>query len=116
MAKTKTEVKKHAAEILGIKTVGQDITQPWVVKLEELWDAAYDEIKHENLNIFSSAGPLPDKLYHSFAMLMADKAKTSMSVPETRYNRITLEARQAMRDFRKYASDRYESINDPTDF
>jgi hypothetical protein len=116
MSKTKDQVKKHCAEILGLKTVGQDITQPWTTKLNEFWDAVYDELKHENINIFASAGPLPDKLYHHMAVLMADMGKTALSVSEPRYQRITIEKLEAWREIRKFAMDRYESIDGPTDY
>ena len=116
MSKTKDQVKKHCAEILGLKTVGQDITQPWTTKLEEVWDSVYDELKHENINVFPEAGPLPDKLYHHVAVLMADQLKTATSVSEPRYQRITIEKLEAWREVRKFAQDRYESINNPTDF
>ena len=116
MSKTKTEVKEHTAEILGLKSVGQDITQPWTVKLEHLWDAMYGQLKADNINIFSSAGPVPDKLYHGIGMIMADMGKTSISVSEERYQRITFEAQQAWREIRKYSVDRYESVERPTDY
>lgn len=116
MSKTKTQIKEHAAEILGIKTVGQDITQPWTVKLDLMWDAAYDQLKSENINIFGSSGPVPDRLYHQIGMIIADMGKTAISVSDPRYQRITMETSQAWRDVRKFAVDRYESINKPTDY
>lgn len=116
MSKTKTEVKEHCAEILGLKSVGQDITQPWTVKLEHLWDAAYESIKTENLNTFSSAGPIPTPLWHPMAMIMADMGKDAASVSEERYQRIVMGERRAWRDFRKFAVDRYDSIDGPKDY
>ena len=116
MSKTKDEVKKHAAEILGLKTVGQAIAQPWGPKLNEFWDAAYAMVKRENLNTFSSSGPIQDELYHHFAILMADMGKISVSVPEERYARISRDQPQSWREFRKFAVDRFDSTDGPVDY
>lgn len=116
MSKTKTIVKQHVAEILGLKTVGQAITQPWEAKLDELWDSAYAKVKRDNINVFSSSGPVPDEIFHEFSMIMADMGKTTFSVPEERYLRITREYPQAWSDIRKYSVDRYESIDGPKDY
>lgn len=116
MSKTKSEVQKHCAEILGLKTVGQDITQPWTTKLDEVWDSVYDQLDHENINVFPSAGPLPNRLYHPMAVIMADQLKTAVSVSDPRYQRITLEKLESWREIRKFAQDVYEDSRDPTDF
>lgn len=116
MSKTKAQVKEHAAEILGIKPVGQDIQQPASLALDRYWDAAYDEMKADNINVFSSSGPIPDKLFHHFAMLIAQKGAVSFSVPDARYQRINMEAQRAMREFRKYAVDSYQSVEQVVDF
>lgn len=116
MSKTKAQVKEHAADILGIKPVGQDIQQPASRTLDKYWDAAYDEVKSDNLNIFPSSGPIPDKLFHHFAMIIAQKGAVSFSVSDARYQRIVMESQRAMREFRKYAVDSYESIDQVVDF
>jgi len=116
MSKTKTQIKEHCAEILGLKTVGQDITQPWTVKLDHFWDSTYDEIKSENLNTFKSTGPVPARLYHHMAMIMAEMGKISASVSEERYARIERGQDKAWREFRKFATDRHEDISGPRDF
>lgn len=116
MSKTKAQVKEHCADILGIKPVGQDIQQPASLALDKYWDATYDELKSENLNIFSSSGPIPDKLYHHYAMLMAQKGAVAFSVPDARYQRINFEAQRAIREFRKFAVERYESVEQIVDF
>jgi len=116
MSKTKTQVQENVADLLGIKTIGQPITQPWQTKLDHLWDSAYAKVKRENANIFSSAGPIPDELYMDFSMIMADMGKTMFSISEERYVRLTNELPFAWRDFKKYATDRYESIDGPKDY
>lgn len=120
MSKTKAKVKEDAAERLGIKTVGQAINPAHSNKLDQYWDAAYDELKDEDINVFSSSGPVPDKVFPWLASMIALHATESFSVSEERYARILRKSgtnnESALRQIRKYAQNEFENISKVTDY
>lgn len=113
---TKAKVKEEAAHILGILRPGQSLVAPYILKIEEYWDETYDELKEEELDVFPTAGPVPDRLKPHLAVLIAMKGAETFGIPDARYMRLVTKQGAALREIRKHVQPKYESETEQEDY
>lgn len=113
---TKAKVKQEAAELLGITSVGGDYSGTKAAKVEEYYQEVYDQLKADELAIFPSTGPVPNKIKPHVAAMIAMLGTDTFGVSGERYNRIVARFNIALREIRKHTTPKYESDAKYTDY
>lgn len=117
---TKEEVRQMVGEDLAIVPIGQTLEYQDQAKIDAMYDQVYLKLKKKGLATWPSTAEVPDELVPYFALMIKEKLLTAYSVPDTRYNRIMLEAgpdgATAQLRLSELATPEFESTETETNF
>ena len=120
MSLTKAEMRQRVGEDLAIVPIGQTLESQDQTRIDATYDEIYERLKEKGLATWASSASVPTELVPYFALMMEEKLLISYSVPESRYNRIKLEAGEdgnlAIANISELVTPEYESIEDETGF
>lgn len=117
---TKQEIRQMVGEDLSIVPIGQDLEAQDQAKIDTVYDQVYLRLKRKGLASWASTDEVPDELVPYFSLMIKEKLLTAYSVPDTRYNRIMLEAgpdgTTAMLKLAELSTPEYESTDTESNF
>lgn len=93
---TSAQTRETAAEILGILGEGETLPSYESADLDQASTEVYYELRQRNLVTWAETADVPDEYARSYAMLVAESRAVKYQVPDARYQRIKLEAQEAM--------------------
>jgi len=91
---SQADIIQRVAEDLGITAIGQAIEAQDNTRLTATYNEVYAKLKEKGLATWAAAAAVPTALVPFFALMMEQKLLTSYSVPDSRYQRIMMEAGQ----------------------
>lgn len=86
---TQAEIIQRVGEDLGLVPIGQDLENQYQARIEAAYDEVYEKLKERGLASWASTADVPTKLVPSVALMIAEKLIISLSVPDTRAQRIS---------------------------
>lgn len=89
---TQPEIIQDVAEDLNLVPIGQDPESQDVDKISVAYNRVYSKLKEKGLAVWASTADVPDSLAHYFKLLVEVQLLTTYSVPDSRFQRIILEA------------------------
>lgn len=92
MATTTEQVRQQVGEELGLVPVGQTLESQDQSRIDNTYAQAYAYLKEKGIVGWAAAGDIPDKYIPYLTLLMESMLLIAYSVPEARFNRITLAA------------------------
>lgn len=98
---TDAQIRETAAENLGIVGEGESLPSYEADDLDQAYIEVYNELQGLRLTTWASTADVPDQYARSVAMLVAEARAVKYQVPDARYQRIKMEAVEAMRMIRK---------------
>lgn len=98
---TKQQIRETAAENLGILGEGEVLPSYESADLDQAYAEVFAELQIRNLTTWSSTGNIPDQYARHVAMLVAEARAVKYQIPNDRYQRIKLEAEQALMRLQK---------------
>jgi len=115
--KTKAQVRDRVASILKRRAQGGAIDPNISARIDEAWDAVFDDLKDEQLAIWAIAGPLPKaSLLPPVADLMAFDCSGDIHVSAALQNKINLRLVRAKPAIRRIVTPTFRSVTEPEDF
>lgn len=116
---TKAQVRDRVATKLGILILGGILQDKDKTRIESGYDEVYEELKEDGLAVWASTASVPTKLVKYMVDLVSFNC-LDYGVSNDRYNRILFDAgdngEKAKGKMRELISEKYESIEEPTDF
>lgn len=114
---TKAEMRQRVGEDLSLVPVGQDLEFQDQARIDATFEEVYARLKQKGLATWASTAEVPEELTPYFALLMLQKlAGLSYSVPDSRYQRIQIEAgpdgEAALATLAELAIPEYDSTDD----
>ena len=98
---TATQIRETAAENLGILGEGETLPSYESADLDQAYTEVYKELQGLNLTTWDESADVPDQYARSMAMLVAESRCVKYQIPDNRYQRIKIEAIEAMAMVRK---------------
>ena len=98
---TAQQIRETAAENLGILGEGETLPSYETDDLDQAYIEVYKELEGLELTAWVQTGTIPDQYARSVAMLVAEARAVKYQVPDARYQRIKIEAIEAMSMIRK---------------
>ena len=113
---TIVEIKRQSLELLGRLRLGQSFQTQDDVAMQESYEEVYASIENLGLATWIKAGPVPDELTPPVVALVAFNRASVYGVSDSRYQRIVLQASEAMRTISLFVTPPYESLEEPAEF
>ena len=98
---TKAKIKTDAAENLGILSEGTQLTAYMSADFEQAYQEVYAVLEELDLSAWTVDATIPDAYANAVATLVAEARAVKYQIPDARYQRIKLEASQAMHTIRQ---------------
>ena len=93
-------IRETAAENLGIHGEGETIPSYEIADLNQAYTEVYAELQALDLAAWAYTDNVPDRFAKPVAMLVAESRAVKYQVPDARYQRIKLEAQEALHKIR----------------
>jgi hypothetical protein len=90
---TATQLRNKALYKLGVFGTGQTASSQKQADLDASYTEVYAELSSRSLTTWDSDEDIPDEYVNPVVALMADSRKDEYSIPNDRYQRITIDAR-----------------------
>lgn len=120
MSLTIAQMVQRVGEELSLVPIGQDLESQDKLRIQSTYVETYERIKLSGYATWSSTESIPSEAVPYVALMMEEKLLTSYSVPDSRYQRIKLDAGNngdtALLNLSKVAINSYESTEDERDF
>lgn len=114
---TQSEVRDRAAVDLGILRLGQSLQSQDATRITEGYAEVYAMLVDEGLAVWAMSSEVPDAIVQPVVSLVADNCLNSYGVSEIRYQRIKLEAANAITKIRKFVEpDNVTDNSEPDNF
>jgi hypothetical protein len=101
---TSAQIIVTAAENLGILGEGETLPSYESADLTQAYAEVYAELQALDLTSWESTATIPNQYARAVAMLVAEARGVKYQIPEERYQRIKLEAFEAMKLIRRLQS------------
>ena len=109
---TAAQIRNKAGFLLGVKALGQTLTNSVSSDLDEAYDEVYARLRDEDLVSWHSTQDVPDELVSPVVDLVAFARINEYAVSDSRYQRISLAASQAEIRIRRSLQDDYFTNQD----
>ena len=98
---TAQQIRTTAAENLGILAEGETLPSFETADLNQAYTEVYAELQALDLVPWDYTENVPNRFAKSVAMLVAESRAVKYQVPDARYQRIKLEAQEALKRIRE---------------
>jgi len=98
---TAQQIRETAAENLGILGEGEVLPSYETADLDQAYLEVFAKLQGLDLAAWSYTDSVPDRFATSVAMLVAEARAVRYQIPDNRYQRIKIEAMEAMQTIRK---------------
>ena len=114
---TIAEVKKRVGSLLGLTRVGQDLSEPYVTRINTGYSEVIAALKVDNLVVWNtSTGTIPDSIAPHIIARIAFNLIDEAGVSGDRYDRIVARYNISMPEIRKAIRDDYVDLEEATDY
>jgi hypothetical protein len=98
---TAAQIRTKALKKLGVLAIGQTASAEISADLDEAYEEVYAQLDARNLAEWDSDEEIPDEYVNPVVALVAYARVDEYSIPNDRYQRITLDMRQALAQIRE---------------
>lgn len=109
---TAAQIRNKAGFLLGVKALGQTLTNSVSSDLDDAYTEVYARLRDEDLVSWHITQEVPDELVDPVVSLVAFARIDEYSVSDSRYQRITIKSSQAEIRIRRSLQDDYFTNQD----
>lgn len=116
MSASKTTIRNKALKKLGVLADGQTATAEQSASVEAAYDEVYARLDHIGLVVWSSTEEVPDQYIAPIVALVAMERAEDYSIPDSRFQRLAVQAARAEMEIRRIMSGRWMNPTEVEDF